>query len=110
MSDEYVDPSDRDENVFRTDGRDVCHWCTLRPQEWLWGPYGTRVCDHCQQLIEEGRQWEIVEGVAARITVRDNWHHLDPEQWRRREHGLMARWLKVRTDFRPVDPADYMDE
>lgn len=95
------DPYDRDEYVFRTDGRQVCHWCAYRPQAWVWGPYGTRVCDHCEELIAAGRQWEIPEGVAARITVRERWHDIDPDRWRRREHDLLARWLRVRTTREP---------
>jgi hypothetical protein len=102
-----VDPYDRDENVFRTDGRDACHWCYLRPQAWVWGPYGTRVCDHCQQMIAEGRAQDVVEEMAARMTVRDGWGSmLDPEDWREREHNLMDRWLEVRTDCRPIHPAE----
>jgi hypothetical protein len=51
---------------------------------------------HCEELIEAGRQWEIAEEVAARITVRHNWI-MHPDRWRQREHDLMARWLRMRT-------------
>lgn len=100
------DPYDRDEYVFRTDGRDACHWCYMRPQAVVWGPYGTRVCAHCDELISQGRADEVVEELAARMTVRDAWHGLNPEEWRRREHDLMQRWLKVRTTSRPIEPDD----
>lgn len=102
QDDQGIDPYDRDENVFRTDGRACCHWCYLRPQAWVWGPYGTRVCDHCQQMVEDGRAREVAEELAARMTVRDGWHTLDPGHWREREQGLMARWLEVRTTCQPV--------
>lgn len=71
-----------------------------------WGPYGTRVCAHCDELISQGRADEVVEELAARMTVRDAWHGLNPEEWRRREHDLMQRWLKVRTTSRPIEPDD----
>jgi len=29
---------------------------------------------------------------------------LDPERWRQREHGLIERWLEVRTTCRPTTP------
>lgn len=96
------DPYHQDERSFRTDARGACHWCRLRPQAWVWGPYGTRVCDHCSEMIAEGRAQEVVEEAAARITVRDGWHSLDPEQWRDREHALMTRWLRVRTTREPI--------
>lgn len=96
------DPYGRDENAFRTDGRAVCHWCYLRPQTWIWGPYGTRICDHCQQLIDAGSAGDVVEELAARMTVRDGWHMLDPDRWRQHEHERMARWLEVRTTCQPV--------
>lgn len=94
-----VDPYDMDENAFRTDGRDACHWCYLRPQAFVWGPYGTRVCGHCQDLIAEGCGWDVVEELAARLTVRGTSRLIrDMERWRRREHNLMERWLRVRTN------------
>ncbi len=100
-----IDPYDRDENAFRTDGRDVCHWCALRPQAWLWGPYGTRVRDHCQQMIEAGRAGDVVEEVAARITVLGRLAHGRPRPMARtRAHPHDARWLQVRTTYRPVSP------
>lgn len=92
-----MNPYDLEENYLRTDGRDVCHWCSLRPQEFVWGPYGTRVCARCEQIIEGGGSWEVVEEVAARITVRGGWSVLDPGRWRQREHGKIGRWLEVRT-------------
>lgn len=106
------DPYDRDENVFRTDGRDACHWCYLRPQAWVWGPYGTRVCDHCQQLIDAGRADEVVEECAARTTVHGGFSRLDldPDKWRAREHDLMNRWLRIRTTCQRVDPAEDDDD
>ena len=64
----------------------------------------TRVCAHCQDMLEQGRQWEIVEAVAAGITVRDHWSVLDPEQWRRHEHELIGRWLAVRTTCEAIEP------
>jgi hypothetical protein len=98
------DPYDKDENVFRTDGEDACHWCYMRPQEFVWGPYGTRVCGYCQDMIRDGREWEVVEETASRMTVHDRWFGIDPEHWRAREHGLMQRWLKVRTTCQPLEP------
>jgi hypothetical protein len=92
-----LDPYSLEENYLRTDGRDCCHWCFLRPQAYVWGPYGTRVCDYCDRLVADGRAGEIVEEVAARITVRDRWMMLDPEPWREHEHERIARWLEVRT-------------
>ena len=100
-----VDAFDSDENEFHTDpGRGVCHWCSFRPPAWVWGPYETRVCDYCQELIEGGHQGEIIEEAAARLPVRDNWVLVaDPERWRLREHALMARWLEVRPDCQAID-------
>lgn len=66
------------------------------------GTYGTRVCDHFQEMIAEGRPAEIVEEAAARILVRSGWHGIDPERWRAREHDLMARWLRVRSTREPI--------
>ena len=78
-----LEPYDVAENAYRTDGKDVCHWCALRPPEWLWQPFGTRTCSLCDDLIDEGRAWEVVEGAAARVTVRGNWRRgLDPERFR----------------------------
>jgi hypothetical protein len=48
-------------------------------------------------MFEDGRAQEVVEEVAARITVRAGWHGLDPERWRQHEHERMARWLEIRT-------------
>ena len=101
----FDDAYERDEYNFRTDGRDACHWCYMRPQAFVWGPYGTRVCSYCQDLIEQGRHHEVVEELAARMTVRDVWATLDPERWRRHEHERMARWLQVRTTCEPIDPS-----
>jgi len=98
------DPYDREENYLRTDGRTACHWCYMRPQAFVWGPYGTRVCDYCQQMAAEGRAHDIVEELAARMTVRDTWHKLDPEHWRERAHEHMQRWLDVRTTSAPTEP------
>lgn len=106
MSDDSVDPYSLEENYLRTDGKDSCHWCYLRPQEYVWGPYGTRVCGHCQQMAEEGRAHDIVEELAARMTVREGWRMLDPEEWRRHEHEKMARWLQVRTTCSPIPPSE----
>lgn len=99
---EFTDsPYDRPENAYRTDGRDVCHWCALRPQAWLWAPFSTRVCDHCQQLIEDDRGDEIAEEIAARFTVRGTFDRfntmIDPDRWLAREHALFERWLDLRT-------------
>lgn len=108
MTDE-VDPYGREENYLRTDGRDCCHWCWLRPQAWVWGPYGTRTCTYCEELIQAGRAHDIVEEVAARITVRDGWRVIrDQEGWRRRERDKLERWVEVRTTRRPItdDEAD----
>ena len=98
------DPYTRPENMFCTDGRDVCHWCYLRPQAWVWEPYGTRVCDMCQNTIDAGRSQDIVEEHAARLTVRDGWHTLDAERWRKHEHLRMELWIELRTQCRPVEP------
>ena len=95
----------REEHAFRTHGRDCCHWCALRPQAWVWGPYGTRVCDYCQQMIANGRARDVVEEAAARLTVRGTFARfrtLDEDHWRDREHALMTRWLVVRTDCQPI--------
>jgi hypothetical protein len=90
-----------DLHTFHTVGPN-CHWCYERGTAYVWGPYGTNVCEHCQGLISEGRDWEVVEALAARMTVRGGWHMLDPEGWRQREHERMARWLSIRTDCRPA--------
>lgn len=107
MSDDEreVDPYSLEENYLRTDGRDCCHWCWFRPQEWVWGPYGTRVCDHCDRLASEGRGAEIVEEHAARMTVH-GWPKLirDPEGYRQRERERLDRWLEVRTAREPAPP------
>ena len=98
-----VDPYSLEENYLRTDGRDCCHWCYLRPQEWVWGPYGTRVCDHCDRLATAGRASEIVEEIDARMTVRGGWHRLiDPERRSSTENENLTRWLEVRTSRRPI--------
>lgn len=105
MSDE-PDPYSLEQNYLRTDGRDCCHWCSLRPQMWVWGPYGTRVCDHCDQLAAAGQVAEIVEEAAARLTVRGAFRRfgwaLDPERWREHEHERIRRWLEVRTTRTPI--------
>lgn len=98
-----VDPADRDEYNFRTNGRQVCHWCYLRPQAYVWGPFGTRVCEHCQELAGQGQQEAIVEALAARMTVRDAWHGVNPEKFREHEHARVARWIAVRTTCEPID-------
>jgi hypothetical protein len=106
VSDDQTDPYSLEENYLRTDGRDVCHWCAYRPQEWVWGPYGTRTCDHCDQLAAEGRADEIVEEAAARLTVYGTFRRfkfaLDPERWRQHERERIQRWLKVRTTREPI--------
>ncbi len=94
---------DDDRWQFHTTGPN-CHWCYHRDTAFVWGPYDTNVCAVCQELIEAGRQWDVVEALAARMTVRDRWLHLDPEDWRQNEHALMERWLRVRTDCRPPTP------
>lgn len=98
-----VDPYDREENYLRTDGSDACHWCWLRPQEWVWGPYGTRVCDHCNREAEEGRVHDIVDEHTARMTVH-GWPKLirDREGYRRREREKIDRWIEVRTTCKPI--------
>jgi len=91
---------------FHTTGPN-CHWCYHRDTAFVWGPYGTNVCAVCQELIEAGRQWEVVEALAAQMTVqRRRWLWFDPERWRKREHGLIGRWLEVRTTCRPTTPDD----
>ena len=96
------DPYEIDELLFRTVGRNLCHWCQLRPPAWVWGPYGTRVCDHCQVMIFDGRAAEVVDELAARMTVRDALGVVDPERWRAHQWALMARWLTIRTDCWPL--------
>jgi hypothetical protein len=103
-----TEPYDIPENAYRTDGPS-CHWCQSRPAVWLWGPYRTHVCDYCQRMIAEGRQWDIIEELAASMTVRGSWKRgvgkmVDPERWRKREHAHMARWLELRTDCQPIPP------
>lgn len=100
------DPDDGDddeptveENCFLTLGS-VCHWCMLRTPAWEWGPYGTRVCDHCQRMIQDGRAVDVIEELAARLTVRG--HLVDPEKWRELPHAQMTRWLEVRTDCHSI--------
>jgi len=88
--------------LFRTSGPN-CHWCYTGMTAFVWGPYGTNVCAHCQCLFDEGRQWEVPETLAARMTVRDRWMGADPEQWREREHRLIAKWLTIRTTCAAVD-------
>jgi len=85
-----------DHQEFHTSGPN-CHWCASGETAFVWQPYGTNVCAPCQELISAGREWEVVEGVAARLTVRDGWHLADPESWRDHEHERMARWLEIRT-------------
>lgn len=102
-----ADPYERDENSFRTDGRDCCHWCYIRPQAWVWEPYGTRICDHCQHEIAEGRSAEIVDEHSARLTVYGGARRMrDPEQWRVREQARMRRWLEIRTTCEPCTAPD----
>lgn len=84
---------------FRTVGPN-CHWCYFRKAAFVWGPYGTNVCAVCQDLIEAGLHWDVVEAVAARITIKGDWDDADPKGWRQREHALMERWLVIRTDRR----------
>ena len=54
------DSRDDDRWQFHTTGPN-CHWCYHRDTAFVWGPYGTNVCAVCQELIEAGRQWEVVE-------------------------------------------------
>jgi len=63
-----------------------------------------RTSAECADLITEGRKWEVAETVAARITVRDDWHDVTPEQWLEREHALIERWVALRTDCIEVPP------
>jgi 3-methyladenine DNA glycosylase AlkD len=93
--------TDDDRWDFHTTGSN-CHWCHQRKTAFTWGPYDTNVCNECQQLIQSGSQWDVVEGVAAHITVRGGWFMTDPETWRAKEHVLMARWLEIRTTCRPA--------
>lgn len=105
-----MDSYSLEKNYLRTDGRDVCHWCALRPQEWVWGPYGTRMCDYCDQLATSGKAGEIVEEIDARITVRVGWlGGINPDRWRKNEAGRLARWLEVRTT-RVAIQADHNDD
>ena len=92
-----------DKWLFRTSGPG-CHWCAIGETIHVWGPYGTNVCAECADLITEGRKWEVAETVAARITVRDDWHDVTPEQWLEREHALIERWVALRTDLIEVPP------
>ncbi len=56
-------------------------------------------------MIDDGRPHDIVEEVAARITVRMGWNLIrDPEGWRRREKDQMDHWLQVRTTREPAPP------
>ena len=86
---------------YHTDGPN-CHWCWGGATAFVWGPYGTHICQYCTDLIDAGRPNDIAETVAAAITVRDNWHGLDPERWRQREHARLAHWLTIRTTCTPV--------
>jgi hypothetical protein len=90
-----------DAYLFHTIGPN-CHWCYERPTAYVWGPYRTSVCLHCEELIAAGRQCEVVEALAEKMTVRDLWFGLDPEFSLQREHERMSRWLSVRTDPRPT--------
>lgn len=98
------EPYDRAENAYRTDGRDVCHWCAYRPPEYVWGPYKTRTCGYCEELIDAGRYGEIVDEVWARLTIRPLGvaGMIDLEHWHDRETALIERWLKVRTAREPI--------
>jgi hypothetical protein len=99
MSDGELD----DRWLFRTSGPN-CHWCASGETIHVWGPYGTNVCAFCEDLITQGRPWEVAEAVAARITVRDRWYDLDPERWLEHERALIERWLTLRRDCTEVPP------
>jgi hypothetical protein len=84
MADDYRLHDDRWH--FHTSGPN-CHWCAAGKTALVWGLYGTNVCADCQALFDEGRQWEVAETVAARITVRGRWvGGVNPERWRDQEH------------------------
>jgi hypothetical protein len=103
----FLDPPqvvDDDRWQFHTAGPN-CHWCYHRDTAFVWGPYGTNVCAVCQRLIEAGRQWEVVEALAAQMTVRGRWLWFDLERWRKREHYLIERWLNIRTTCTAVEDA-----
>ena len=92
----------RNVKLFRTLGRDFCHWCSLRPQAWVWGPYGTRVCASCQDMVNDGRAAEVVKEIAGRMVVLDTMTRLELEQWRQYHLSQMRRWVNLRTGFQAV--------
>jgi hypothetical protein len=97
----------REENYLRTDGHDVCHWCSLRPQTWIWGPYGMRTCSFCDELLAAGDVAAVVDAAWARLRIGGMEGRMDLERWRARELDRVARFLEVRREstvrgrFRP---------
>ena len=102
------EPYDVPENAYRTDGRGVCHWCASRPQEYLWGPFKTRTCGYCEELIDAGRHVEIVDEVWARMKIKEDGvipKMIDLDRWHIRETALIERWLEMRTTREPLTPS-----
>ena len=89
-----------DEHRFHTSGPN-CHWCARGETAWVWGPYGTNICADCTEMIEAAEPELVVETIAAAVTVRDNWHHLDPQRFREHELENLTRWLEIRTTCEP---------
>jgi hypothetical protein len=87
---------------FHTPGPN-CHWCYHRPAAYLWCPWSTHVCEVCQALILAGREWEVVEGLAAQMTVRDRWMMIDPEHAREHWHDVMNRWIEAKGHAHRID-------
>lgn len=100
------EPYDVPENAYRTDGRDCCHWCFMRPQEYVWEPFKTRTCGYCEELIDAGRHVEIVDEVWARMKIKDGpaSKMIDLDRWHRRESAQIERWLETRTTRAPLPP------
>ena len=92
----------RNVKLFQTVGRTWCHWCSVRPQVWVWAPYGTRVCDHCQDMVNDGRAAEVVEEIAAGMTVLGTLTAPQVEQWRSYHVAQIHRWVELRTGFQAV--------
>lgn len=88
--------------TFHTSGSN-CHWCLSRAASWVWGPYGTNVCSRCQSLIEAGNMWQVIE---SQNVAHGDWVGVDPDEWRKSGHALLAWWLEVRTVCRPRSAAE----
>lgn len=91
---------------FHTSGPN-CHWCYGRPAAYVWCPWGTHVCDYCHDLTMEGREDEVVEILAASMTVHGSFGRgvgriINPESFRDHHRDTIREWIENRTHAHKV--------